>query len=56
MLRLSQAPDLDRVLGHLIRQLAPLDFMLERPIHDKVNERGGPKLDMPPIYYHYSKT
>lgn len=54
MLRFSQASDLDRVLGHLIRQLAPLDFMPERPTHDMVNERGGPKLDM--LHYHYSKT
>jgi len=36
---------LGRVLGHLMRQLAPLDFMLERPTHDMVNETGGPKLD-----------
>ncbi len=36
---------LGRVLGHLMRQLAPLDFMLERATHDMVNETGGPKLD-----------
>lgn len=36
---------MSRVLRHLMRHLAPLDFMLERPTRDMVNERGGPMLN-----------